>query len=66
MNVWLKGLLAAVIGGAVGAGASLMTDPVTFDFSTGWKKLLGAILGGALIALFGYLKQSPLPGKDCK
>lgn len=66
MSVWLKGLLAAVVGGAVGAGASLMTDPMAFDFSTGWKKLLGAILSGALIALFGYLKKSPLPDKDCE
>lgn len=66
MNVWLKGLLAAVIGGAAGAGISLFSDPLAFDLATGWKKLLGAICGGALIALFGYLKQSPLPSKDCK
>ncbi len=58
VTIWLKGLLAAVIGGASSTFLLFVTAPTELkDFAVVWK----VVLGGALIALAGYLKQSPIP-----
>lgn len=59
---WLKGLLAAVIGGSANAVTVIVVDPVAFNFGEQWKKTLTAALVAGVIAGAFYLKQSPLPG----
>ena len=61
MNIWLHGLLAAFIGGAVNSLSVILVDPVGFNFSTGLRKLASVAGAGALIGVIGYLKKSPLP-----
>ena len=58
---WLKGLIAAVVGGAANTGAAVIVAPETFNFGTGLGKLLSMIGAGAIIALLHYLQQSPVP-----
>ena len=61
-KVWLRGLISAAVGGAANAAAAVYVAPDTFNFSgEGFVKLLQLAGAGALIALLGYLKQSPLP-----
>jgi hypothetical protein len=61
MNIWLHGLLAALIGGAVNSLSVILVDPVEFNFSTGLGKLASVAGAGALIGVIAYLKKSPLP-----
>jgi len=57
-KVWAKGVLAAAIGGAANVVTVIIVDPTRF---TGDWAALGTAAGvGALIAVAGYLKQSPL------
>lgn len=60
---WGKGLLAALIGGAATALATTFADPDHFDLTTmGGLVAVGKIaFAGAIVAVAGYLKQSPLP-----
>ena len=58
-KIWAKNLLAAAIGGSANVVALLVVDPLRF--SGDWKALGTAAGIGALIAVAGYLKQSPLP-----
>lgn len=70
MQVWLKGALAAFIGGAAGAISNGLTLPVldaeTFNWLSSYNawKMVQAILFnagvGGLLMLAGYLKQSPV------
>jgi hypothetical protein len=55
MNTWMKGLLAAALGGAVGTLSEVMTGTGTLN-----RQTAVAAGVGALIAVVGYLKQSPL------
>lgn len=57
MNTWLKGLIAAAIGGAAGTLATVVSDA---EHATDIKKIGISAGAGALIAVAGYLKQSPL------
>lgn len=57
---WLKGLAAVVIGGAANAVALMAIIPDKFNFSD-LPTLAKVVVAGAIIALAGYLKQSPLP-----
>jgi hypothetical protein len=62
MNAWFKGLIAAAVGG-VGNGLTLaIVDPSHFTIhSPEGLLLLGKVaLAGAIVAVAGYLKQSPL------
>ncbi len=60
-DVWLKGLIAAVIGGASNSILLVVVDPMTYNLSTGLGKL-GTVAGtSAIVAAAMYLKQSPLP-----
>lgn len=62
LAVWLKGLVAAVIGAAASSGVNIIAAPDQFNFSHAGLILLGKTAGAsALLALFMYLKQSPLP-----
>lgn len=61
MNIWLYGLLAALIGGAVNSLSVILVDPIGFNLSTGLGKLASVAGVGALIGVVGYLKKSPLP-----
>ncbi len=61
-RVWLKGLLAAVIGGAANTVTAAFVDPQHFNFSHDGLIALGKFAGaGAVIGFFLYLKQSPVP-----
>lgn len=61
MNIWLHGLAAALIGGAVNSLSVILVDPVEFNFSTGLGKVASLAGAGALIGVIAYLKKSPLP-----
>lgn len=66
MNGWVKGILAAVVGGlATAAGAYLATalgSPDGFVFTAETTKaLVNAGLVGGVVALLGYLAKSPIP-----
>ena len=68
-QVWLHGLLAALIGGgasAVSGGiANVVVDPKDFNVSGGLIHLMEvagtAFVVGAFISVAAYLKQSPVP-----
>jgi hypothetical protein len=60
---WGKGLLAALIGGAATAVMTAFSAPGHFDPSSaaGLVALGKIALAGGIVAVAGYLKQSPLP-----
>lgn len=60
MKTWLKTLIAAVIGGGASAGLMAVVDPATVKLED-LPSILRAAAVGAVIAVFAYLKQSPLP-----
>lgn len=66
MEPWLKGLIAAVVGGAATAGGSWMAINAAGAAGAAvpvlnWKSLGIILLVGAVTNLFAYLKQSPIP-----
>lgn len=63
MSIWLKGLIAAFIGGGANLITQLISDPASFDTGQ-WKKVLSMALVGAVLAVAAYLKASPLPPGD--
>jgi len=60
-QIWFKGVVAALIGGAVNSLSVILVDPVEFNFTTGLGKLASVAGAGALIGVIAYLKKSPLP-----
>jgi hypothetical protein len=59
IGLWIKGLAAAAVGGAANVVTLLLVDPLRFS---GDLKATGSAAAiGALIAVAGYLKKSPLP-----
>jgi len=58
MKTWLKGLLAALAGGAVSSAAQAI--------ATGAKpkQLKTAAIAGAALTLGAYLTKSPIDGKN--
>ena len=65
-SVWVKGLVAAVVGGAANAVTTVIVAPDTFNFQGGLGKL-GAVAGAsALVSAAMYLKQSPVPVPESK
>lgn len=58
MDVWLRGLAAAAIGGAAQAITLIIVDPHTFN---DWGKLVTAAGASAVVAVAFYLVRSPLP-----
>jgi hypothetical protein len=60
-KVWLKGLLAANIGGAANGITVVIVAPETFNLHDGIFKLLSVMASSAIVSGALYLKQSPLP-----
>ena len=58
IGLWLKGLAAAAIGGAVASAAQAAAAG-----SIQLKNLGAAALAGAILTLSAYLTQSPLASK---
>jgi hypothetical protein len=60
MNIWFKGLISALLSGAVTGASAVFIMPVEFN-QANWSKFGYMVLVGAIIGLINYLKQSPLP-----
>lgn len=61
MKLWLKGLIAAFIGGAANAVTNIIVAPETFNLQSGFPKLSQAALASGIFAICFYLKKSPVP-----
>lgn len=61
MNAWVKGLLAAAIGGAANSITVVIVDPINFNLVTQAGKVATVAAVGALLMVAAYLKQSPIP-----
>lgn len=66
LKTWLKGILSAAIGAAANGVTTVIVAPDTFNIHEGLPKLGSVMLVSAVVAIAMYLKQSPLPGADCK
>lgn len=64
IRLWIRGLLAAVIGGASNAVTTVIVAPETFNFQEGLGKLGAIAASSALVSAAMYLKQSPVPNGD--
>jgi hypothetical protein len=62
LEMWLKGLVAALVGGGANAVTVAIVDPEHFNVHDGIDALLRVVVIGGLISVAGYLKTSPLPG----
>lgn len=65
MNVWIKGLLNAIVSGAATAGSSWMALAAakSAGFTVpdlNFKALTAILITGSLTNLFSYLRNSPL------
>jgi hypothetical protein len=64
-KIWLRGLLAAAISAFSTAASGALTLPTVFNFShAGLMNILKLSAVPALLAVFAYLKQSPVPPSD--
>jgi hypothetical protein len=61
MNAWVKGLLAAAIGGAANTITVVIVDPVNFNLVTGAGKVATVAAVGALLSVAAFLQKSPIP-----
>jgi hypothetical protein len=62
----MHGLVAAAIGGAVSTLMVALADPSAIKFDEQGLRHMGQVAGGgAFVTMLAYLKQSPLPSKDC-
>jgi hypothetical protein len=63
-EVWLKGVGAAVIGGAASALTAAVAAPQMFPMTRGaMGALVRVSVVGAVVNAAAYLKRSPLPGE---
>lgn len=61
-NIWLKGLVAAVVSTAANSVSVLIADPEHFNPGiAGWRNLGLVALVSAIVGAALYLKQSPVP-----
>ena len=60
-QVWLKGLVSAIIGGAANSVTVMIVEPSSFNLQEGLSKVGTVALVSGLVAACLYLKQSPLP-----
>lgn len=60
-RTWLRGLGAAVIGGASNAITLLIVDPTEFNFDGGFGRVWKVAAVSAILSAAFYLKQSPIP-----
>jgi hypothetical protein len=62
-KVWLHGLIAAFISAFSTAASGAIALPTVFNFShDGLLNMIKLSVVPAMLAVFGYLKASPLPG----
>lgn len=61
--LWIKGLLAAVIGGVANSVTLIIVNPQDFNLAAGLRNLLTVCATSAILAVALYLKQSPLPSE---
>jgi hypothetical protein len=59
--VWVKGLIAAIIGGVANSVTLMIADPLNFNLGEGINKLLTVAATSAIIAAAAYLAKSPIP-----
>ena len=59
IGVWLKGLAAAVLGGALASAAQVVAGG---NYQP--SQLKGAAISGAVLTLGAYLTKSPLENKN--
>lgn len=61
-KVWFRGIATAFISAFSTAAVGALTMPETFNFTkTGWANIAKITLAPAIVSVFAYLKQSPLP-----
>lgn len=61
-NIWLRGIISALITGFTTAVTTLVVAPETFNATAeGVKKTLIVAAVSAALSVANYLKQSPLP-----
>jgi hypothetical protein len=60
---WFTGIAAATIGGAANSAVAMLVDPSAFNFND-LEKLGKLAIGGAIISLAFFLKQSPIPPEE--
>ena len=60
--IWLRGLVAALVGGAANGVAVRFVDGEHFNINDGLSAFLKIIAVGAVLSVIAYLKQSPIPG----
>lgn len=63
-RTWVRGLAAAVIGGAANAVSMMVVDPQQFNFDEGMPALWKVALVSAIVNAAFYLKQSPIPPRE--
>lgn len=59
--IWVKGLIAAIIGGVSNTIVLMIADPLNFNLGEGIDKLVTVAATSAIVAAAMYLKQSPIP-----
>lgn len=59
--IWVKGLIAAIIGGVSNTIVLMIADPLNFNLGEGIDKLITVAATSAIVAAAMYLKQSPIP-----
>lgn len=60
-QIWLKGLLAAVINGMACSVTAMIVDPLKFNINDGLGNIGIIMLVSAAFGAASYLKQSPFP-----
>lgn len=60
-KIWTHGLASAVILGVCHSVSVLIVAPESFNFHTGFVKLLEVSLASGIIGAATYLTKSPLP-----
>lgn len=62
-TIWIKGLIAAVIGGVANTVVLMIADPLNFNLGEGLNRLLTVAATSAIVSAAAYLKQSPIPSE---
>ena len=63
ITIWIKGLIAAVIGGISNTVVLMIADPLNFNLQEGLNRLLTVAATSAIVSGAAYLKQSPIPSE---
>lgn len=60
-GVWIKSLISVAISAAAGGVISVIIDPSTFNFGTGFSNLVTVAGSYAVVGIANFLIKSPLP-----